>query len=28
LTVLRVLTARGVSQAGHATVERFTGTQR
>jgi lipopolysaccharide/colanic/teichoic acid biosynthesis glycosyltransferase len=28
LTVRTVLTARGVNQAGHATVERFTGTQR
>ena len=28
LTVLSVLTARGVNQAGDATVERFTGTQR
>lgn len=28
LTVLSVLTAHGVNQAGHATVERFTGTQR
>jgi lipopolysaccharide/colanic/teichoic acid biosynthesis glycosyltransferase len=28
LTVIRVLTARGVSQAGHATAERFTGNKR
>jgi lipopolysaccharide/colanic/teichoic acid biosynthesis glycosyltransferase len=28
LTALRVLTAHGVNQAGQATVERFTGTQR